>query len=171
MTIHVQEAGIACEPLSMAVFRSTSESVWLLDADGRTLWANDRLSNLLGESAEQLQSRNFDDFSTDGAAAECFRSCVGENAEQHREMSFGTEGSIGCADVRLIPFPAGNESSRSAVLAMITDVTRERQAEAAMRVSVRELERRVGPGPGLHAVGLVALASVPMRSVRCSTMW
>jgi len=146
MTLHVQDrSGVSVEPLSLAVFRFTSESIWLLDAHGRTLWANDRLSNLLGESAEQLRSRKFEDFSTDGAAAECFRSCVGENAEQRREMSFGTE-AVGWADVRLIPFPAGDESSPSGVLAMITDVTRERQAEAAMRVSVRELERRVDPG-------------------------
>lgn len=135
--------GMALDPLSMAVFRSTSESVWVLDASGRTLWTNERLSRLLGESTDLLQSRNFEDFSTDGAAAECFRACLGEHAEQHREMSFAKRGSVGWAEVRLIPFPDDDESS-SAVLAMITDVTRERQAEAATRVSVRELERRVG---------------------------
>ena len=138
--------GVAVEPLSLAVFRSTAESVWVLDRSGRTLWTNERLCELLGESAEQIQGRNFEDFSSDGAAAECLRSCLGEHTEQRREMSFAKPGSIGVADVRLIPFP-DDEGSASAVLAMITDVTREREAEAAMRISVRELERRVGLDP------------------------
>ena len=129
------------EPLSLAVFRSTSECVWVLDESGRTVWANDRLSLLLGQPIEELQ--NFEDFSTDGAAAECFRCCISEHAEQHREMSFQKPGIIGCADVRLIPLQNDGDSS-PAVLVMITDVTRERQAEAAMLLAVQELERRIG---------------------------
>ena len=143
-------AEMALEPLSMAVFRSTSEGVWLLDESGRTVWANERLSILLGESVDELQSRNFEDFSTDGAAAECFRACVRARSEQHREMSFVKRGSIGCADVRLIPFSHGDGASWG-VLAMITDVTRERQAETAMLRAVQELERRVGQDENAQA--------------------
>ena len=60
------------ERLSGAVFQSTAESIWLLDETGRTLWANDRLSTLLGEPPEQIASMNFLDFSADGFAAERF---------------------------------------------------------------------------------------------------
>lgn len=129
------------DALSTAVFRSTSDGVWLLDSEGGTLWTNERLSILLGASREQLRVRHFFDFTADDTAQECFRACQSDRSEQRREMSFGDPAGMAFADVRLIPFD--DEDGSSSVLAMITDVTRERQAEAAMLVAVQEFERRL----------------------------
>lgn len=127
--------------LSAAVFQSTAESVWLLDASGRTLWSNERLSALLGEPPEQIATMNFLDFSTDGVAAECFRACSTDRSPQSCAMSFVQAGNVVSADVRLFPF--GDTESSTEVLAMITDVTSERQAETVILRTAEELERRL----------------------------
>jgi PAS domain S-box-containing protein len=128
------------DQLTRAVFQSTSECVWLLDAEGRTLWTNERLGDLLGESPAQLQARHFFDFTGDEAAQECFRKCNAEQAAQRQEMSFAGRHGKAFADVRLIPV---GEGAASPVLAIITDLTCERDSEAAMLVAVEEFERRL----------------------------
>lgn len=131
---------LAC--LAGAVFEATSESIWLLDETGRTLWTNGRLSILLGESRERIASMNFLDFSTDGVAAERFRACTRDRSEQHCEMSFVQGDKVISADVRLLPFQ-GPATSSTAVVALLTDVTSERQAEAIILRAAEELERRL----------------------------
>lgn len=123
------------ERLSDAVFQSTAESIWLLDETGKTLWANDRLSRLLGEPPEHIASMNFLDFSGDGVAAERFRACTTDRSEQRCEMSFVQGGAVVSAGVRLLPF------NDAGVVAMMTDVTSERQAEAIILRAAEELER------------------------------
>lgn len=130
------------ERLSVAVFQSTAESIWLLDETGRTLWANERLSTLLGEPPEQIATMNFLDFSADGVAAERFRACIVDRSEQRCSMSFVQGGNVVSADVRLLPFD-GAGGSATAVVALMTDVTSERQAEAIILRAAEELERRL----------------------------
>ena len=128
--------------LSGAVFHSTAESIWLLDETGKTLWANDRLCTLLGEPPDQIARMNFLDFSADGVAAERFRACTRDRSEQRCEMSFVQAGRVVSADVRLLPFnDAGG--SKTGVVALMTDVTSERQAEAIILRAAEELERRL----------------------------
>ena len=128
--------------LTDEVFRAASDGVWLLDGTGHTLWSNDRLSAMFGESAEQLRSRSFLVFSLDESAGESFAACMRERSEQQRDMPFARPSSVAWARVRLIPFGEYGDSATT-VLAMITDITRERQAQAAMLRAVEELERRV----------------------------
>jgi PAS domain S-box-containing protein len=130
------------ERLSDAVFRSTAESIWLLDETGRVLWANDRLSALLDEAPDQIARRNFLDFCADGVAAERFRACATDRSEQRCEMSFVQSGKVVSVDVRLIPF-SDPDGSPNAIVALMTDVTSERQAEAIILRAAEELERRL----------------------------
>lgn len=127
--------------LSDTVFQATAESIWLLDETGRTLWANERLSALLGAPADQLAQMNFLDFSADGVAAECFRACLNDRSEQRCNMKFVQAEHVVWADVRLLPFrdPQGG----AAVVALVTDMTSERQAEAIILRAADELERRL----------------------------
>ena len=127
--------------LSDAVFHSTAESIWLLDETGRTLWANGRLSTLLDASPEQIANMNFLDFSADGDAAECFRACATDRSEQRCEMSFVQGENVVSAAVRLLPFNVTGGSTT--VVALMTDVTSERQAEAIILRAAEELERRL----------------------------
>ena len=146
------------DALRAAVLRATSDAVWVLDEEGRTLWSNSRLADLLGGTDAAALDLNFFDFSTDDAAAQCFQTCTTQRAEQRREMSFGRKGTIAWADVRVLPF-GRYASSANATLVMITDVTAERAAESAMRRATEDLEERLrgdsnSSGPGQPAASL-----------------
>lgn len=143
-SVPVDAAGDPLSRLATAVLRGTTESVWVLDEQGRTLWTNERLCVLLGASADFLQQQTFFDYATCDASASAFEACRAAQSEQLFEIIFTKGTATASAAIRLFPFgPYGRSSA--AILAILTDVTRERQAEAAMFQAVQELKHAM-PG-------------------------
>jgi PAS domain S-box-containing protein len=121
------------------------EGVWTIDAQGRTTYANRFMAQLLGYTVEEMKGKTPFEF-------------MAEENRQRAEDSLAQR-SQGSSEVLEFPFlrkdgsvlwtsvsasPLFDEEGRYAgALAMISDITRRREAEEEVRRLNAELERRI----------------------------
>lgn len=160
------DASALTTSLGVAVLAATSDAIWLVGSDGRTLWHNPALLEMLGTTPEELAHRRFSELSLDGSAATPFAACQAQNSEQRFDAYFVRgDDTWGCADTRLIPHPG----IAGSVLVVMKDISQNRATEAALRTAITELERRIGLDDvdGLHA----QTAAVDVAKVRSSARY
>jgi diguanylate cyclase (GGDEF)-like protein/PAS domain S-box-containing protein len=127
------------------VVETTSEGVWVVDADGVTTLANDAMASMLGVRREELIGRRVFDFVDDGARAE-----VKHRLDRRRqgiteryEFRFRrVDGAELWAELAASPI-LDREGRYLGALAMVSDVGARHRQEAALRASNAELERTV----------------------------
>jgi PAS domain S-box-containing protein len=111
------------------------EGIWMLDASGRTKYANRRLTEMLGYPAEALLDRPYWEFMPPGDQQSA-RRAWGRGHNGSREPSgvcfLRLDGSKFWAQITISPSTEGADSADD-VLAVITDITSRKQADDKAR--------------------------------------
>lgn len=137
---------VPSERLLASFVRASSEGLWLLDGEGETVWANDRMVELIGP---ERVSGGFSHLSPDGSAAELLGGFNEDRRERRKTIPFVRRGGeAGWADARLLPTDELGDD-RPGALALVLDVTRQHEAEAALVAATAEIERRLLPPEGV----------------------
>jgi PAS domain S-box-containing protein len=130
-----EAAAQASEARYRAIVETTNEGVWLLDAAARTLYANDRMAELLGTTTADLHGRGVLDFvfPEDMAAA---RERIGRNLQGLEEQfDFRLRRADG-GDMLVLACTSPMRDGDGLVvgtLGMFSDVTERQRAEEALR--------------------------------------
>ena len=119
------------------LFEGTHDGVWVIDAAGSTVSVNDQMAAMLGYAPADMIGRYVTDF-----VAERDRAAFDERLARRRAGITGhararyqhRDGSV--VDVHLTGRPMHDEDGRFVgVIALVSDVTRQRRAEEALRLS------------------------------------
>jgi PAS domain S-box-containing protein len=117
------EALRASEQRYRNILETTTEGVWMIDADHRTTYVNRRMAEMLGYTVAEMLGRPVEDFTP--VAAEVERAHAGEAREVCYRRRDGTEmwGLLSGTPV------TAADGGYGGALAMITDITERRRAE------------------------------------------
>jgi PAS domain S-box-containing protein len=119
------------------VVETAQEGIWIIDADGRTTYVNDRMSELLGYSRDEIMARVHTDFMWEedrpkgDVDLESRRQGTREVWDQRYRRKDGTE-LWTVASCNALYDSTGNFLG---ALGMFTDITARKQAENAVRAS------------------------------------
>jgi hypothetical protein len=114
---------------------TADEGIWLLDPDGATTYANERMAAMLGVAPAEMQGRAFADFVHPDARADASAILArrrGGSPERHDLRLVRADGSAIWALVSLSAV-LEDEGTWSGTLAMVSDVTERRRAEESVR--------------------------------------
>jgi two-component system cell cycle sensor histidine kinase/response regulator CckA len=137
-----------------AMIETTSEGVWVLDADGRAIFVNGALERMTGNSAHELLGRHAADLVADGqrelvlAALDRHRSGVAESYEVRLRRTGGEPLQV---LVSATPMP-GDDGAYGGSLALLTDISDLARAQA----QTAELEERLQRAHVLEGIGQLA---------------
>jgi two-component system, cell cycle sensor histidine kinase and response regulator CckA len=137
-----------------AMIETTSEGVWVLDADGRTIFVNRALERMTGRSAQELLGRHAADLVADDqrelvlAALERPRSGAAESYEVRLRRTGGEPLQV---LVSATPMP-GADGAYNGSLALLTDISGLARAQA----QTAELEERLQRAHVLEGIGRLA---------------
>jgi two-component system, cell cycle sensor histidine kinase and response regulator CckA len=150
----IERRGRMAERRYRAMIETTSEGVWVLDADGRTIFVNGALERMTGRPAEDLLGRHPADLVADDqrelvlAAIDRHRSGAAESYEVRLRRT-GTEPLQ--VLVSATPMP-GDDGASGGSLALLTDISDLARAQA----QTAELEERLQRAHVLEGIGRVA---------------
>lgn len=116
------------------------EGVWLIDAQGRTTFANQRMGEMLGCTPEQMLGMSMFDFMDDAGRAEAninFARRKEGVSEQHEFRFRRLDGTDIWTIVAASP-AMDEDGTMTAALGMVTDITKRKVAEAALARSEAE---------------------------------
>ena len=149
----------ASEERYRLIVETADEGVWMTDARARTSFVNPKMARLLGYTPDEMIGRERADFSDDGPPA----APAGEPAPapvpapvpstaERRESKFRRkDGSMLWASVATNPvFDAAGDAAGA--LAMVTDVTEKKHADAARA----QLEAQLRESQKMEAIGTLA---------------
>ena len=147
-----EEALRSSERRYRTIVETTTEGVWMIAPDGHTVFANRRLAELLGESADALEGRPFWDFMTEETLEQ-----VKEMRRESRRGPLEGELELRAADGRRLwvhgnTAPIFEDGEYRGQLALVTDITTRRQADEE-RV---RLEKRLRQHERMESVGQLA---------------
>jgi PAS domain S-box-containing protein len=136
-----EEALRASEERFRGLVESAHEGVWALDTSGRTSYVNRRMAEMLGHSVAEMMGRSLLDFMEPEQALEA-RTLLARReqgiAELHEFVFRRADGAP--LVTRLSSSPLRDASGAFAgALALVSDVTRKREAEQALRESEARL--------------------------------
>ncbi|MEO8279508.1 MAG: ATP-binding protein, partial [Ideonella sp.] len=137
------------------IVETADEGIWMVDAQGLTSFVNPKMQQMLGYSADELAGRAWTDFTDDagGRALEGFVTDSSRNSRsQALEICFRRKDStelVGSLSVSPILSESGGLTG---CLAMVTDVTRHKQAEA----NRAHLETQLRQSQKMEAIGTLA---------------
>lgn len=126
------------------------EGIWVVDTEGRTVYANQRLAHMFGCSPEALAERTLPDHLGDNPPDVLDRLLRAEAADHGRtfDLSYRRgDGDPGWAIVSARPLVAGEgdegEGGAGRTLLMLTDITERKTAEMALAAVQISLEVRI----------------------------
>jgi PAS domain S-box-containing protein len=131
----VQEELRASEARYRAIAETANEGIWLVDRDGRTLFANARLAAMLGTSVDDLLARGLPDFvfaEDQALARERIRQNLAGMVEQFDFRFRRPDGTAMAVLANTSPV-YGEDNTIGGALGMFSDVTERRRAEEALR--------------------------------------
>lgn len=155
----------------VGVLEHTAEGVWIVDADGTTMYANPALARLLGTTPDQVLGRRSVEFVLDGErerAEREFERRRGGGGGAGRWRLRAADGSVRHVQAWSIPI-VDDGGAVVAIVAMVHDISEEVEeaakldrARALLRVADEAERRRIADG--LHDEALQTLVAVALRA-------
>jgi two-component system cell cycle sensor histidine kinase/response regulator CckA len=140
-----QEALRESEARYRGIVETSNEGIWTIDTESKITFVNGRLTQMLGYAVDELLGRPLFQFLPEGAAARAGlrieRARQGASEENEIEV-LRKDGSLLWGLVKTRPI-VDAEGRWAGVLAMLTDKTRTRQAEEALRKSEEQYRQIV----------------------------
>jgi PAS domain S-box-containing protein len=118
------------------IVETSQEGIWQIDADGKTVYANQRLADMLGYAPDELMGRSALELvpEQDLARARETWEHRRQGVAEHVELRFRhKEGRI--VWLRASVTPVREDGRFAGAFAMLTDVTERREGEVALRAS------------------------------------
>jgi PAS domain S-box-containing protein len=132
------------------IVETADEGIWMVDGQGRTSFVNPKLERMLGWDAQALDGRDWATFMADPAAGRALLD-PGAPARPHELCFVRRDGSALWATLSTSHIvDAGGRAD--GVLAMVTDITDRRRAEAQRLV----LENQLQQSQKMEAIGTLA---------------
>jgi len=137
------------------IVETAGEGIWTVDAEGRTTFVNPKMEQLLGYSADEMLGRRWAEFMDETEAVSLRREAgasVAAGSTELQDLRFRRKDG---ADLwaTLSTSPINDAAGRHAgVLAMVTDVTDRKRAEANRSV----LEVQLRQSQKMEAIGTLA---------------
>jgi two-component system cell cycle sensor histidine kinase/response regulator CckA len=131
------------ERLYRKIVETADEGIWMIDADSVTTFVNRRMSELLGVSAAEMIGRSIFEFvSVNGrqSAAEAVELRRAGIADQRDVEILRDDGTAFWAMVSSSPF-LGSDGTYEGAIALVTDITERRRAEADLREAALRQQR------------------------------
>jgi len=160
--VKVSERARKQEERFRLIVENTSEGIWRLGADHRTLFGNARMAELLGCTVRELDGVSLFDFLTPAAADEfaerLHASCAGTRVlhEVDLQRADGTQLTVMIAAAVL----ADAKDNYQGALVVVTDLSELRQATAMLHTVERQFQTVFQRAPlGISIVGLDARIS------------
>ena len=137
------------------IVETASEGIWTVDAEGRTTFVNPKLEQQLGYSADEMLGRRWVDFMDESEAAALRResgASIASGATELRDLRFRRKDGTDLW-ATLSTSPINDAAGRYVgVLAMVTDVSDRKRAEANRSV----LEGQLRQSQKMEAIGTLA---------------
>ncbi len=137
-----QETVRQSEERYRTIVETADEGVWMIDAGGRTIFANAKMGQMLGCPVTGMIGKSVFDFMDDAGRRITEQNLARRSEGTHEQNNFcfrRTDGSDLWARLLISPFyDAGGRFS--AALAMVSDITSRRQAEQQARERLNMLE-------------------------------
>jgi two-component system, cell cycle sensor histidine kinase and response regulator CckA len=116
------------------IVENTSDGVWLLDGDARTVFANARLGHWLGLDPAGIVSRSIDEFVAAESRADVARLLAARGGAEQLEVRLRrADGSMFDALLQAAVF--GDAGSEASALVTVVDITERKRLEAQLRQS------------------------------------
>lgn len=123
------------------IIETAGEGVWLIDADGKTTFANEQMARMLGYDVDEFLAGRLYDFMDEEsrALAAAYMERRREGIREQHDFPFRhKDGSNVWALLEAAPIVDANGEFDGA-LAMVTDITERKQAEEQLRASEERL--------------------------------
>ncbi|MCA1905667.1 MAG: PAS domain S-box protein [Desulfarculus sp.] len=131
----------ASEERYRRIVTTANEGIWVIDPANRTLFANQKMAEMLGCSPEEMVGRNIEEFipQEDMAIHQQQMEARREGFSDRYERRFRRrDGSLGWALISAAPLYEDGVFAGS--LAMYTDISARKQAEEALRANEKRLK-------------------------------
>jgi PAS domain S-box-containing protein len=127
------------------VVENLHEGLWLVDEDAYTTFVNERMANMLGYTAEEMQGRHFFTFMDERGVAIAKRNLERrrKGIEEDHEFELVTKDGRRVHTIMQASPIFDDQGKYRGALAGVLDITERKQAEAALEEAHAELERRV----------------------------
>lgn len=158
------------EDLCRRIVETTQEGIWIIDAEARTFFANDRMATMLGYASDDVLGHSLLDF-VDGAAHADALSAImrlrGGMPAQHELRFTRADGSDLWALLSTNPL-LGADGEYQGALAMVTDITARHRASENRRALLNRLvqaseEERQSLAEDLHDGPVQQFVAIGLR--------
>jgi PAS domain S-box-containing protein len=160
-----EEKAAATLKFTQAIIDASPIAILSYDSSGQALSANEAAAKAVGATVDQLLAQNYrqlESWSKSGlrdAADDSLSTGAERKLDVHMITTFGKEVWLAC---RLVPFLTDN---RSHLLALLTDITERKRAEAEIAERTRELEVHARQQAAVAAFGRKALQSFDLENL------
>jgi PAS domain S-box-containing protein len=123
------------------IFETAEEGIWLIDAEANTVEVNQRMAQMLGYSAEEMQGRHVFEFMDEQAhdEAQALLERRRKGISEKYDFRFLTrDGADIWTMVSTTPM-RDTQGAYSGALRMVTDITERKRAEEALRANEEQL--------------------------------
>jgi diguanylate cyclase (GGDEF)-like protein/PAS domain S-box-containing protein len=134
--ITAERALRASEARYRAIADSADEGLWVASADGRTLYVNTRLCDILGLDADEVYAKEVGELVAGGPGTSGHQPGLAGRvgAERYETTYAHPDGRIRVLRIAAAPLEVGEgEDDQAAYLAMVTDITESRRLERELR--------------------------------------
>ena len=129
------------EDLCRRIVETTQEGIWIIDAEARTFFVNDRMATMLGHASDDVLGHSLLDFVDGAAHAEALAAITrlrGGLPAQHELRFTRADGSDLWALLSTNPL-LGSDGEYQGALAMVTDITARHRASETRRALLSRL--------------------------------
>lgn len=146
------------------IVETAAEGIWTINNEGKTTFVNERMCQLLGYTAEEMAGRSFLSFMPEQDQQMGSERLAERNAgkgEQHESTLIRKDGKTILTLMHTSPITSA-DGQISGALAMVTDITERREAEAALRDSearYRKIVDTIQDAILIHQSGIILYAN------------